>query len=134
MTSERFHDIEYINLVKDVLTNGVRKPNRTGTDTFAVFSRQMRFDLSDGSIPLLTTKKMHTRSILYELLWLLRGDSNIKYLQDNGVRIWNEWADENGDLGPVYGYQWRHWPTPDGEVDQNAELIDKLRNNQTDRR
>ena len=113
MSENSFHDEQYMDLTEDVLTNGVRKENRTGMDTFAVFSRQMRFDLSDGSIPLLTTKKMHTRSIIYELMWYLRGDSNIKYLQDNGVRIWNEWADENGDLGPVYGYQWRHWPKHD---------------------
>jgi thymidylate synthase len=128
------HDDVYIKLVLDVMSKGVRKPNRTGTDTFAVFSRQLRFDLSDGTIPMLTTKKMHTRSIIHELLWYIRGDSNIKYLQDNGVRIWNEWADENGDLGPVYGFQWRNWPTPEGKVDQIAELIDKLRNNPTDRR
>jgi len=135
MEEEFYHDLPYLDLVGYVLGNGVRKENRTGMDTFAVFSHQMRFDLSTGTIPLLTTKKMHTRSIIHELLWYLRGDSNIKYLQDNGVRIWNEWADENGDLGPVYGYQWRNWIGSDGVVtDQIADLIYKLRNNPGDRR
>jgi len=151
MNNEKSHDWQYLNLVNDVVNNGVRKENRTGMDTFAVFSRQMRFDLSDGTIPLLTTKKMHTRSIIHELLWYIMGDSNIKYLQDNGVRIWNEWADENGDLGPVYGAQWRDWGGKDEYqldpetyesklvghkkgIDQLAMLIDKLRNNPMDRR
>lgn len=105
----QYHDNPYIELVNDVLNNGVRKENRTGTDTFAVFSRQMRFDLRDGTIPLLTTKKMHTRSVIYELLWYLRGDTNIKYLNDNNVRIWNEWSSPEGHLNNVYGAQWRRW-------------------------
>lgn len=151
MSEPKYHDLPYMDLARDVLDHGVRKENRTGMDTFAVFSRQMRFDLSDGSIPLLTTKKMHARSVIYELLWYLRGDTNIKYLNDNGVRIWNEWADENGELGPVYGAQWRKWPVVRGtrtveedgvrvtepvvkHVDQIFELIDKLRRNPMDRR
>lgn len=109
MSEEKYHDLPYLDLVKDVMDNGVRKENRTGMDTFAVFSRQLRFDLSDGSIPLLTTKKMHTRSILYELLWYLRGDSNIRYLQENGVSIWDEWSSPEGHLNNVYGAQWRRW-------------------------
>lgn len=146
-----YHDVPYLNLLKDVYTNGVQKGDRTGTGTKSVFSRQMRFDLSDGTIPLLTTKKMHTKSIIHEILWYIKGDSNIKYLQDNGVRIWNEWADENGDLGPVYGVQWRRWPVPGmlsidyqsdppspklewKYIDQIAKVVDKLRNNPDDRR
>lgn len=104
------HDIEYLNLVEDVLTNGVAKTDRTGTGTISVSSRQMRFDLSDGSIPLLTSKKMFTRGIIHEILWYWRGMTNIKYLLDNDVHIWDEWADENGELGPVYGAMWRAWP------------------------
>lgn len=127
-----YHDIPYLNLVKDVLKNGVRKTDRTGTGTIAVFGRFMRFDLSDGTIPLLTTKKMHLPSIIHEMLWYLQGTGNIKYLQDNGVRIWNEWADENGELGPVYGVQWRNW-NGDG-VDQIANLIHDLKNNPDSRR
>ena len=105
-----YHDREYHFLVDDILNTGVRKGDRTGTGTIATFGREMRFDLTDNTIPLLTTKKMHTRSIIYELLWYLRGDTNIKYLNDNGVTIWDEWADEKGNLGPVYGQQWRWWP------------------------
>lgn len=148
---EYYHDYEYLKLVQDILENGVRKENRTGVDTFAVFSRQMRFKLDNGSIPLLTTKKMHTRSIIYEILWYLQGGDNIKYLNENGVRIWDEWSDENGYLGPIYGYQWRKWPKATNAVvvweadkvraniiwehiDQIAELIHKLRTNPNDRR
>jgi thymidylate synthase len=118
---------QYLDLLADVLQNGARKTDRTGTGTLSVFGRQLRFDLAD-SFPLLTTKKLHTKSILYELLWFLRGDTNVKWLQERGVTIWDEWADENGNLGPVYGYQWRHWRTPDGrEIDQIQELIKNLR-------
>jgi len=124
------HDEEYIGLVKYILDEGIQKSDRTGTGTISLPFQQMRFDLSDNSIPLLTTKKMHTRSIIYEILWYLRGDTNTKYLNDNGVRIWNDWADENGDLGPIYGKQWRDW---DG-VDQIARVIDQLKNNPDDRR
>lgn len=130
-----FHDFKYLDLVNDILTNGIRKENRTGVDTLAVFSRQMRFDLSEGSIPLLTTKKMHTRSIIYEILWYLQGGDNIKYLNDHGVTIWDEWAQEDGSLGPIYGYQWRKWPDPYGNpIDQVADVIYKLKNNYNDRR
>lgn len=127
-----YHDIPYINLVQDVLKSGVRKTDRTGVGTIAVFGRMMRFNLSDGTIPLLTTKKMHLPSIIHELLWYLQGTGNIKYLQENGVRIWNEWADENGELGPVYGVQWRNW-NGDG-VDQIANLIHDLKTNPDSRR
>ena len=114
---------QYLDLLRDVLENGVDKMDRTGVGTRSVFGRQMRFDLNEG-FPLMTTKKMHLKSIIYELLWFLKGDTNVKYLQENGVRIWNEWADENGDLGPVYGSQWRNW---NGEgIDQIAEVIEKL--------
>ena len=122
---------QYLDLLRDVLENGVDKMDRTGVGTRSVFGRQMRFDLDKG-FPLMTTKKMHLKSIIYELLWFLKGDTNVKYLQDNGVRIWNEWADENGDLGPVYGSQWRNW---NGEgIDQIAEVIEKLKKTPNDRR
>lgn len=125
-----FHDEEYLRLVADILKQGIEKSDRTGTGTISLPFQQMRFDLSNNSIPLLTSKKMHTRSIIYEILWYLRGDTNTKYLNDNGVKIWNEWADENGDLGPIYGKQWRDW---DG-IDQIAQVIDQLKNNPDDRR
>ena len=122
---------QYLDLLQDILDNGVDKADRTGVGTRSVFGRQMRFDLAKG-FPLLTTKKVHLKSIIYELLWFINGDTNVKYLQDNGVRIWNEWADENGDLGPVYGSQWRNW---NGEgIDQLAEVIEKLKHNPNDRR
>ena len=125
---------QYLDLLDRIMKEGVVKTDRTGTGTISYFGYQMRFDLSEG-FPLLTTKKVHLKSIIYELLWFLNGDTNIKYLQDHGVRIWNEWADENGDLGPVYGYQWRHWRTPDGmEVDQIANLINALKKNPDSRR
>lgn len=124
----------YLDLLRHVLEHGEDKSDRTGTGTRAVFGWQMRFDLSRG-FPVLTTKKLHLRSIIHELLWFLQGDTNIKYLQDNGVSIWNEWADENGDLGPVYGKQWRRWETPDGRlVDQMAQLLNSLKNNPDSRR
>ena len=125
---------QYLDLLDTILKHGVKKTDRTGTGTISYFGYQMRFDLSEG-FPLLTTKKVHLKSIIYELLWFLNGDTNVHYLQDHGVRIWNEWADENGDLGPVYGYQWRHWRTPDGkEVDQIANLIEALKKNPDSRR
>jgi thymidylate synthase len=125
---------EYLNLVRHVLDHGTRKNDRTGTGTLSVFGHQMRFNLQDG-FPLVTTKKLHVRSIIHELLWFLRGDTNIRYLKENGVSIWDEWADENGDLGPVYGYQWRSWPTPDGRhIDQIAQVIDQIRRNPDSRR
>lgn len=125
---------QYLDLLRDVLDNGVGREDRTGTGTIGVFGRQTRYDLRDG-FPCLTTKKLHLRSIIHELLWFLRGDTNVKYLNDHGVTIWNEWADENGDLGPVYGSQWRRWKTPDGrEIDQIAELIEGLRHNPWSRR
>ena len=125
---------QYLDLINTVLEKGTKKEDRTGTGTISYFGYQMRFNLSEG-FPLLTTKKMHLKSIIYELLWFLNGDTNVKYLQDNGVRIWNEWADENGNLGPIYGYQWRHWRTPDGrEIDQIANLIESLKNNPESRR
>ncbi len=122
---------QYLDLLQDILDNGVDKMDRTGVGTRSVFGRQMRFDLSKG-FPLVTTKKVHLKSIIHELLWFIKGDTNIKYLQDNGVRIWNEWADENGDLGPVYGSQWRNW-NGDG-VDQLADVINRLKTNPNDRR
>jgi thymidylate synthase len=124
----------YHDLLRHVLANGVRKSDRTGTGTVSVFGYQMRFDLAEG-FPLLTTKKVHLKSVIHELLWFLKGDTNIKYLKDNGVSIWDEWADENGDLGPIYGYQWRSWPAPDGRhIDQIAEVLDTLKKNPDSRR
>lgn len=125
---------QYLDLVKKILDEGVSKDDRTGTGTLSIFGYQMRFDLQKG-FPLLTTKKLYTRAIFHELLWFLMGDTNIKYLHDNKVTIWDEWADENGDLGPVYGYQWRHWPTYDGgEVDQISQLIHMIKTNPDSRR
>ena len=125
---------QYLDLLAEVLQNGARKTDRTGTGTLSVFGRQLRFNLADG-FPLLTTKKLHTKSILIELLWFLRGDTNIKWLQERGVSIWDEWADENGNLGPVYGYQWRHWRTPDGrEIDQIEQLIASIKKKPDSRR
>jgi thymidylate synthase len=125
---------QYLNLLDHVLNNGVKKQDRTGTGTISVFGYQMRFDLEEG-FPALTTKKLHLRSIIYELLWFLKGDTNIKYLNDNRVTIWDEWADENGDLGHIYGYQWRSWPTPDGgQVDQVAKAVDSILTNPDSRR
>ncbi len=124
----------YLQLMRHVLENGVRKEDRTGTGTLSVFGYQMRYDLNAG-FPLVTTKKVHLRSIIHELLWFLRGDTNIRYLRENGVTIWDEWADEKGDLGPIYGYQWRSWPTPRGEhVDQIAQVVEQLRHNPDSRR
>ncbi len=122
---------QYHDLIKHVLENGTLKEDRTGTGTKSVFGYQMRFDLSKG-FPMVTTKKLHLKSIIYELLWFLKGDTNIKYLQENGVRIWNEWADENGDLGPVYGYQWRNWNGDD--IDQISEIIETIKKNPDSRR
>ena len=125
---------QYLNLLRDILDNGVRRADRTGTGTLGVFGRQIRFDLSKG-FPLLTTKKLHTRSIFIELLWFLRGDTNIGWLKDNGVGIWDEWADANGDLGPVYGKQWRSWAAPNGQsIDQIQKLIHGLKANPNSRR
>lgn len=124
----------YLNLLDRILRDGVQKDDRTGTGTLSVFGHQMRFDLSEG-VPLLTTKKLHTKSIIYELLWFLKGDTNVRYLQEHGVRIWNEWADENGDLGPVYGHQWRSWPDYDGGViDQIEYVLNQIRTNPNSRR
>ncbi|VAX14619.1 Thymidylate synthase [hydrothermal vent metagenome] len=125
---------QYLELMRHVKEQGVTKEDRTGTGTISVFGYQMRFDLSAG-FPLVTTKKLHLRSIIHELLWFLQGDTNIKYLQDNGVRIWDEWADEKGELGPVYGSQWRSWPTADGRhIDQISQLIEQIKNNPDSRR
>ncbi len=125
---------QYLDMMRLVRETGARKEDRTGTGTLSVFGHQMRFDLAHG-FPLVTTKKLHIRSIVHELLWFLSGDSNIRYLKENGVSIWDEWADENGDLGPVYGVQWRSWPTPDGrKIDQIAQVMDQLRNNPDSRR
>ena len=125
---------QYLDLLAEVLQSGARKTDRTGTGTLSVFGRQLRFGLAD-SFPLLTTKKLHTKSILYELLWFLRGDTNIKWLQERGVSIWDEWADENGNLGPVYGYQWRHWRAPEGhEIDQIAQVIESIKKKPDSRR
>jgi thymidylate synthase len=125
---------QYLDLLRHVRDNGVRKDDRTGTGTLSVFGHQMRFDLSAG-FPLVTTKKVHLRSIVYELLWFLKGDTNVKYLRDNGVSIWDEWANEQGELGPVYGRQWRSWPTPDGIfIDQISRTVDLIRRNPDSRR
>ena len=125
---------QYLDLMRHVRDQGVDKSDSTGTGTRSLFGHQMRFDLSAG-FPLVTTKKCHLKSIIHELLWFLQGDTNIKYLQDNGVRIWDEWADENGDLGPVYGYQWRNWPAPNGEsIDQISKLIAMIKSNPDSRR
>lgn len=125
---------QYLELCEHVLANGTKKEDRTGTGTISTFGYQMRFNLQEG-FPVLTTKKLHLKSIIHELLWFLQGDTNVKYLQDNGVRIWNEWADENGELGPVYGHQWRSWPTPDGEkIDQITNVINQIKNNPDSRR
>ncbi|MCR9162268.1 MAG: thymidylate synthase [Nannocystaceae bacterium] len=124
----------YLDLLRDVLDNGVERSDRTGTGTLGVFGRQLRFDLERG-FPLLTTKKVHLRSIIHELLWFLRGDTNVAYLQEHGVRIWNEWAREDGDLGPIYGKQWRAWGAPGGEtIDQIANVLEQIRNDPTSRR
>ncbi len=125
---------QYLDLLNRILTEGNEKGDRTGTGTISVFGHQMRFNLEDG-FPLLTTKKLHLKSIIYELLWFLQGDTNVKYLQDNGVRIWNEWADENGELGPIYGYQWRSWPDYNGgHIDQISNLIEEIKKNPNSRR
>ena len=125
---------QYLDLLKRITTEGVKKEDRTGTGTISVFGHQMRFNLEEG-FPLLTTKKLHLKSIMHELLWFLKGDTNVKYLQDNGVRIWNEWADENGDLGHIYGYQWRSWPDyKGGHIDQITEAINQIKNNPNSRR
>ncbi len=125
---------QYLDLMRHVRDNGIRKEDRTGTGTISLFGYQMRFDLAKG-FPVVTTKKLHLRSIIHELLWFLQGDTNIKYLHDNGVSIWDEWADENGDLGPVYGYQWRSWPAPNGEsIDQIKLLLEQIKNNPDSRR
>ena len=149
--TRNYHDLTYLNLVDHILTDGVQKGDRTGTGTLSIFGHQMRFDLSDGTIPLLTSKKMFTRGVIHEILWYLTGDTNIKYLQDRKVRIWDEWADDEGRLGPVYGEQWRRWPRPVGAkidyqpdppkavieweyVDQIADVIHRLRTNPNCRR
>ena len=125
---------QYLDLLDHVLKNGVEKKDRTGTGTISVFGYQMRFNLEEG-FPVLTTKKLHLKSIIHELLWFLAGDTNVRYLQENGVRIWNEWADENGELGPVYGSQWRSWPTADGQhIDQISQVVESLKNNPDSRR
>lgn len=125
---------QYLNLLNRILTEGTRKGDRTGTGTLSIFGHQMRFDLHDG-FPLLTTKKLHLKSIIYELLWFLRGDTNVHYLQEHGVRIWNEWADENGELGPVYGHQWRSWPDyKGGTIDQIKNVVDMIKHNPDSRR
>jgi thymidylate synthase len=125
---------QYLDLMRDILENGAKKTDRTGTGTLSVFGRQLRFDLSEG-FPLVTTKKLHLRSIIHELLWFLKGETNIKYLNDNKVTIWDEWADENGELGPVYGQQWRSWPAPDGRrIDQISQLMQQLKQKPDSRR
>ena len=130
MTNEQ----PYLGLLREALDHGTPKGDRTGTGTYSLFGRQMRFDLADG-FPVVTTKKLHLRSVIHELLWFLRGDTNLAYLHDNKVRIWDEWADANGDLGPIYGAQWRSWPTPSGEtIDQMAAVVDAIRTNPDSRR
>ncbi|MDR0419006.1 MAG: thymidylate synthase [Prevotellaceae bacterium] len=125
---------QYLGLLNHILDNGIKKTDRTGTGTISIFGYQMRFDLQKG-FPLLTTKKVHLKSIIYELLWFLKGDTNIKYLNDNGVTIWDEWADAKGDLGHIYGYQWRSWPTPDGKhIDQVTQVLDSIKNSPDSRR
>ena len=125
---------QYLDLCKKVLSEGTIKHDRTGTGTISIFGYQMRFDLADG-FPMLTTKKLHLKSIIHELLWFLQGDTNVRYLQENGVRIWNEWADENGELGPVYGHQWRSWPDYDGNtIDQITNVVNQIKNNPDSRR
>lgn len=125
---------QYLDLLNRIMTEGIKKTDRTGTGTLSVFGHQMRFNLEDG-FPLLTTKKLHLKSIIYELLWFLKGDTNVRYLQEHGVRIWNEWADENGDLGPVYGHQWRSWPDYDGgTIDQIGNVIDLIKHYPDSRR
>ncbi len=125
---------QYLSMMRHVRDHGASKQDRTGTGTLSVFGHQMRFDLSQG-FPLVTTKKLHTKSIIHELLWILRGESNVRYLQEHGISIWNEWADENGELGPIYGVQWRSWPTPSGDtVDQIKQVVDLLRDNPDSRR
>lgn len=125
---------QYLNLLDRILTEGTKKTDRTGTGTISIFGNQMRFDMSKG-FPLLTTKKLHLKSIIYELLWFLQGDTNVKYLQDHGVRIWNEWADENGELGPIYGHQWRSWPGHNGEpIDQIKKVVEQIKNTPDSRR
>jgi thymidylate synthase len=125
---------QYLDLMQDIIDNGAQKGDRTGTGTLSVFGRQLRFDLAEG-FPLVTTKKLHTRSIFVELLWFLRGDTNIQYLHDHNVTIWDEWADENGNLGPVYGYQWRSWPAPNGQsIDQISKLVQQIKSHPDSRR
>lgn len=125
---------QYLDLMRHVMETGTQKHDRTGTGTVSVFGYQMRFNLADG-FPMVTTKKLHLKSIIHELIWFLQGDTNIKYLKDNGVRIWDEWADADGNLGPVYGYQWRSWPTPDGgHIDQISQIINQIKNNPDSRR
>lgn len=140
-TADTLHDRKgreiktpYEDLLREILAEGAAKGDRTGTGTRSLFGRQLRYDLSEG-FPLITTKKVHLKSIIYELLWFLRGDSNVRWLQDRGVTIWDEWADDNGDLGPVYGVQWRSWPTPDGQhIDQIAQALETLKTNPDSRR
>ena len=125
---------QYLDLLDRILSEGAEKTDRTGTGTISVFGHQMRFDLQAG-FPLLTTKKLHLKSIIYELLWFLKGDTNVKYLQDHGVKIWNEWAGADGDLGHIYGYQWRSWPRPDGtHLDQISQVVHDIKNNPDSRR
>src|SRR5690554_6176702 len=126
--------IQYLDLLQRVLDEGVRKEDRTGTGTISIFGHQSRYKMSDG-FPVLTTKKLHLKSIIHELLWFLNGDTNIKYLNDNGVRIWDEWADENGELGPIYGHQWRSWPDANGgTIDQVSQAVEAIKNNPDSRR